>query len=173
MKFKLDDAIQILERTPQTFYTLLHNIEEKWSTNNEGAETWSPHDIIGHLIHCDLHNWIPRIQLILSSDTVRSFEPFDRFAQMNNKKQVSVDELLDEFMQIRHDAVEQLREMKITASHLNKTALHPELGTVTLSQLIATWTAHDLAHLAQTSRVMAKQYKEEVGPWKNYIRILQ
>lgn len=172
MKFSINSSIEILERTPSILYTLLYNIDSQWSNNNEGGETWSPYDVIGHLIHCDKYNWIPRIEVVLSNSEVRKFEPLDRFAQIELNKDKNLNQLLDEFIKIRFDCVAKFRELNLTEEQINETAIHPDLGVVHLSQLIATWVTHDLAHLSQISRIMAKQYKQEVGPWINYLRIL-
>jgi uncharacterized damage-inducible protein DinB len=168
----IQHTIQILERTPHTLNALLRNLNEEWAQNNEGGETWSPYDVIGHLIHCDEYNWIPRIKLVICDSQVRTFEPLDCFAQLEKSKGKSVNQLLDEFIHVRSISLSQLKELAITNEQLFKTAIHPELGSVTLSQLISTWLVHDLDHIAQISRVMAKQYKDEVGPWIQYMRIL-
>ena len=172
MNFSIEHSIQILERTPQLLRYLLHNLDEKWTQNNEGGETWSPYDVIGHLIHCDEENWIPRIKVVLSDSIVRKFEPLDRFAQFEKSKGKNANELLDDFIEIRHYSTAKLKTLNITNEQLVKTAIHPEFGSVNLSQLISTWVVHDLDHISQIARVMAKQYKAEVGPWVQYMRIL-
>lgn len=172
MESSIEYTIQILERTPDALRTLLYNVNEDWMRENEGGETWSPYDVIGHLIHCDENNWIPRISVVLSDSIVRKFESLDRFAQLEKSKGKSMNQLLDEFAEIRCASVAKLRTLPITDEHLSKTAIHPELGMVTLSQLIATWVVHDLDHISQISRVMAKHFKHKVGPWIQYLRIL-
>lgn len=172
MESSIEYTIQILERTPDALRTLLYNVNEDWMRENEGGETWSPYDVIGHLIHCDENNWIPRISVVLSDSIVRKFESLDRFAQLEKSKGKSMNQLLDEFVKIRQASIAQLRTFAITDVQLAKTAIHPELGMVTLSQLIATWVVHDLDHISQISRVMAKRFKHKVGPWIQYLLIL-
>jgi len=140
---------------------------------SEGGETWSPYDVIGHLIHCDEENWIPRIQIVLSDSVVRKFEPLDRLAQLEKSKGKTINQLLDEFIKIRFYSIANLRSLNITDEQFTKTAIHPEFGSVNLSQLISTWLVHDFDHLSQISRVMAKQYKDNVGPWIQYLRVLK
>lgn len=173
MNFSIEKSIQILEKTPQLLTILLDNISEEWTLNNEGNQSWSAFDVVGHLIHCDECNWIPRIEITLSDAVVVKFEPLDRFAQIEKNKNKTLLQLLNEFVKIRFSSITKLRSLNITEEQLMKKAIHPDLGEVNLSQLIATWVVHDLAHMNQISRVMAKQYKEEVGPWVDYLRILQ
>ena len=173
MSFSISNTIQILERTPHALHSLLYNLNEHWSHNNEGGETWSPYDVIGHLIHCDEYNWIPRIEVVLSDFVVREFEPLDRFAQLQKSKGKNLNQLLDEFVKIRAISLEKLKALNISEEQLLKTAIHPELGSVNLSQLISTWLVHDLDHISQVARVMAKQYKDDVGPWIVNLKILR
>lgn len=173
MQNSIEHTIQILERTPHTLHALLNNLNEEWTQKNEGGETWSPYDVIGHLIHCDEENWIPRIQIVLSDTVVKKFEPLDRFAQLEKSKGKTINQLLDEFIKIRFSSIAKLRALNITHEQFNKTAIHPEFGSVNLSQLISTWLVHDLDHISQISRVMAKQYKDDVGPWIQYLRVLK
>lgn len=173
MNFSIEKSIQILEKTPQLLNILLDNISEEWTLNNEGNQSWSAFDVVGHLIHCDESNWIPRIEITLSDAVVVKFEPLDRFAQIEKNKNKTLLQLLNEFVKIRFSSITKLRSLNITEEQLMKKAIHPDLGEVNLSQLIATWVVHDLSHMNQISRVMAKQYKEEVGPWVDYLRILQ
>lgn len=172
MEFQLEEARQILGRTPETLNSLLRPLSNSWVLNNEGAETWSPFDVVGHLIHGEQTDWIPRTKMILEHGESRPFEPFDRFAMLERSKGKSITELLETFTQLREANLQELDEMKLTAADLEKHGRHPELGTVTLKQLLATWVAHDLGHVAQIVRVMAKQYREEVGPWRQYLSIL-
>ncbi|HEY1040177.1 MAG TPA: DinB family protein [Bacteroidia bacterium] len=172
MNFSIEHSIQILERTPQSLRSLLYKLDENWTQNNEGGETWSPYDVIGHLVHCDEENWIPRIEVVLSDSAVRKFEPLNRFAQFEKSKGKNINELLDHFVGIRHSSMAKLKILNITNEQLSKTAIHPEFGSVSLSQLISAWVVHDLDHISQITRVMAKQYKAEVGPWIQYMRIL-
>lgn len=172
MNFPINNSIEVLERTPNVLHFLLNNISNQWSSNNEGGETWSPYDVIGHLIHCDEYNWIPRIELVLSDSKVKQFEPLDRFAQLEKSKGKTLNQLLNDFVQVRISSLAALRSFNITDEQLSNTAIHPELGSVTLSQLISTWVVHDLDHISQITRVMAKQYKAEIGPWIKYMKIL-
>ncbi|MCI0449681.1 MAG: DinB family protein [Chlorobi bacterium] len=172
MKFSIEKSVEILERTPRVLEELLNDLSDEWITSNEGADSWSPYDIMGHLIHGEKTDWITRMQIILSGREDKSFEPFDRFAQFKNSKGKSIKLLLDEFKQLRKKNIETLNSANITSDQLNLTGIHPEFGEVTLEQLIATWVVHDLSHIVQISRVMAMQYKDEVGPWIEYLPIL-
>ena len=172
MKFDLDKSYQILERTPSVLRVLLSDLSEDWVQGNEGPETFSPYDVIGHLIQGEKTDWRARATMILESGTSQSFVPFDRFAQFEESKGKSLNQLLGEFEGLRKDSLNWLRSLNLTETDLVKKGTHPELGEVTLEQLLSTWVAHDLSHIAQVSRVMAKQYKEEIGPWIAYFRIL-
>ena len=171
MKFDLQKSIDLLSRTPAVLETLLKDVSEEWTSANEGANTWSPFDVLGHLIQGEETDWIPRAKIILSGSE-EPFEPFDRFAQLEKSKGKSLEQLLTEFTRLREANLEQLKSFKLTEGELNLTGTHPALGEVTLRNLLATWTAHDLSHIAQISRVMAKQYREEVGVWVEYMRIM-
>lgn len=173
MKFSIQQSIAVLERSPVVLHDLLIDLSDEWTRGNEGADTWSPFDVLGHLIHCDEDNWIPRIKVVLSDSVVRKFEPLDRFAQAEKSMGKSMQQLLDEFKNVRFDSIQELRRLTISDEQLLKTAIHPDLGTVTLSQLISTWVVHDLDHLSQIARVMAKQYTDQVGPWHSYMRVLK
>ena len=173
MKFTVDKSLEILERTPQVLITMLQNISSDWTSVNEGGDTWSVYDIIGHLIHGEKTDWIPRAAIILSENTNKAFTPFDRFAQLEDSKGKSLNLLLNEFKSLRERNVEFLRSKTITIEDLKQTGIHPAFGEVSLGQLLSTWVVHDLNHIAQVSRVMAKQYATEVGPWTAYLRILQ
>ena len=173
MEFRLHHAIQILERTPNVLNVLLRDLDANWTSSNEGLETWSPYDIIGHFIHGELTDWIPRAEIILSDKADKSFTPFDRFAQFQNSKGKTLDQLLDEFAYLRKRNLEKLNAFNLADGDLDKTGIHPDFGAVTLRQLLSTWVVHDLNHLGQIERVMAKQYYEEVGPWVPYLKILQ
>jgi hypothetical protein len=173
MNFTLEQSIEILERTPLSLSNLLTGLSSEWTSTKEGNDTWSVYDIIGHLIHGEKTDWIPRAEIILSDKTEKTFEPFDRFAQFENSKGKSLTELLEEFTALRKKNIVLLRSMPIHETTLTKKGIHPAFGEVTLSQLLATWVVHDLNHIAQIARVMAKQYKEDVGPWIKYLRILQ
>jgi DinB superfamily len=171
MLFNINDSIVILERTPMVLETLLTGLNEKWITNNEGGDTWSPFDVLGHLIHGEKTDWIPRMMIILDEKDNKKFTPFDRFAQFKESKGKTLGDLLEEFKMLRRKNLAILKEIKITEEMLNLKGIHPEFGEVTLQQLLATWVVHDLGHLCQTTRVMAKQYKQEIGPWTKYFSI--
>ena len=173
MQFNLNKSIEILSRTPQVIENLLNGLSDEWIKNNEGPETWSAYDIIGHLIHGEKTDWLVRAEIILSNQSDKTFSPFDRFAQFENSKGKDLKQLLHEFKQVRKQNMEQLLEKKITTEDLAKKGVHPAFGEVSLEQLLATWVVHDLGHIAQISRVMAKQYKEAVGPWKQYLPVLE
>lgn len=172
MEFNLATSIEILERTPQVLTDLLSNISDAWTQSNEGVNTWSAFDILGHLIHGEKTDWIVRIALILSDQEDKKFVPFDRYAQFENSKGKSLTELLNTFTVLRKANLERLQSFNIRESDMNRPGIHPDFGEVTLSQLLATWVVHDLNHLAQVSRVMASQYQGHVGPWIAYLRIL-
>lgn len=172
MTFALNDAIAVLERTPTTFRALLAGLPEAWTAPNEGPNTFSAFDNLGHMIHGERADWIPRAQIILAQGANRTFEPFDRFAQVRESAGKTVAQLLDEFAALRAQNLATLREWKLTEAHLALQGEHPALGPVSLRQLLSTWVAHDLGHLAQTARVMAKQYRDAVGPWRAYLPIL-
>ena len=172
MEYELDKAIEILERTPKVLNTYLSNLSEEWTLPNEGDDTWSAFDVVGHLIHGEKTDWITRLKIVLSTESDRTFIPFDRFAQFEDSKGKSLQELLDEFSALRMQNLEFFKTCNITKADFEKKAIHPDLGETTLKQLLATWVVHDLGHISQISRVMAKQYKNEVGPWKAYLTIL-
>lgn len=172
MDYSLDKAIEILERTPIALNSLLKDLSIDWTVPNEGENTWSPYDVVGHLIHGEKTDWIVRTKIILEQKG-QPFEPFDRFAQFEASQGKSINDLLDEFQHLRSNNLETLKSLDITEAKLALEGTHPELGKVTLRNLLSTWVAHDLGHIAQISRVMAKQYKEEVGVWYQYLGILQ
>ena len=172
MEFQLDQAKEILERTPVTLNSLLRKVPEGWLHSNEGPETWSPFDVVGHLIHAEETDWIPRARIILEQGESGTFEPFDRFAMFEKFRDQSLDELLDRFEKVRGQSLQELESMNLTPELLEKLGMHPELGPVTLGQLLSTWVVHDLGHVGQIVRVMAKQYGEAVGPWKAYLPVL-
>ena len=173
MEFELASAINILQRTPATLSSLLRDLPELLLVQNEGAETWSPYDVIGHLIHGEKTDWIPRAKMILEHGETRAFEPFDRVAMFEKSKGKSIGELLDLFAQARAESLRELQSMNLTSELLDKRGRHPELGVVTLKQLLSTWVVHDLGHVRQVVRVMSKQYRDAVGPWKAYLSILE
>ena len=173
MNFNIEKSLEILERTPNVLIAMLQNISPEWTTNNEGGETWSVYNIIGHLIHGEKTDWVSRVDIILSGKSDKTFEPFDRFAQFEESKGKSLLQLLNEFKRLRKQNIEYLHSKKISNKNLEEKGIHPAFGEVTLSQLLSAWTVHDLNHISQISRVMAKQYKGEVGPWIKYLKILQ
>ena len=166
MNFDLPNTLAILERTPEVLTSYLEDLPDDWLKQNEGSDTWSPYDVIGHLIVGEKTDWIPRTRIILSDSNNKAFEPFDRFAQFNEVQSKPIHVMLDEFSRLRHQNLRELISFQITPTDLEKTGIHPEFGQVTLKQLLATWTVHDLGHIAQISRVMVFQYSEEVGPWQ-------
>jgi DinB superfamily len=172
MHFDLANATAILERTPGTVSSLLRGLGPFWFNATEGPETWSPYVIVGHLIHGERSDWVPRARLILAQGPNRQFTPYDRFAQFRESDGLSLSDLLDEFARLRAANLRTLAAWKLTDRQLGLTGEHPAFGSVTLRQLLATWVAHDLAHVAQTARVMAKQYREDVGPWREYLPML-
>ena len=172
MDFELATGIAILERTPSTLRSLLAGLPPGWIDATEGPDTWSPYDNIGHLIHGERTDWIPRARLILAQGTNRRFAPFDRFAQLRESEGKTLGTLLDELSSLRWENLATLRSWKLTDAQLELTGEHPALGVVTLRQLLATWVAHDLGHIAQIARVMAKQYRDAVGPWREYLPVL-
>ena len=172
MEFNLAQALPILERTPATLRTLLADLPSEWTDGNEGPETWSPFDVVGHLIHGERTDWIPRARIILEEGRSRPFEPFDRFAQFRDSAGKSLDQLLDEFAQLRAESLRTLKGWRLTEEQLVLQGEHPIFGAVTLRQLLSTWTAHDLSHIAQISRVMTKQYRDAVGPWRAFLPIM-
>jgi hypothetical protein len=172
MNFDLNKSISVLENTPMVLKSLLSGLSEEWTHNNEGPETWSPFDVVGHLVHGERTDWIPRIFIIMNDSEEKTFTPFDRFAQFEESKGKTLEDLLNEFETLRDQNLQQLKSFEFTESEFQRKGIHPELGEVTLSQVIATWVTHDLGHIAQINRVMAKQYKNEVGPWTAYISIL-
>ncbi len=172
MKMEIDKAKEILSRTPVALNELLQNLSDEWVLNNEGGESWSPYDITGHLINADQTNWIPRIQTILDHGESHPFGPFNRFAHLKNSKGKSLSDLLQTFAIVREISLKVLQDLNITPEKLSLKGKHPDFGTVTLSQLISCWVVHDLNHISQIVRVMAGQYRDEVGPWIAYLPIL-
>ena len=170
--FVLEESIAILTRTPATLDAMLRGLPEGWIVSNEGANTWSPFDVVGHLIHGERTDWMPRAKTILEHGEARPFEKFDRFAQFAASKDRTLPSLLEEFASLRQQNLRELASLGLTDRDLDRRGTHPELGVVTLRQLLATWTAHDLDHIVQISRVLARQYSDEVGPWRAYLRII-
>lgn len=172
MAFSMHTSIEILEQTPQTLNSLLSNLSDSWIRSNEGPDTWSPFDVVGHLIHGERTDWIQRMDIILGDSENKTFESFDRFAQFENSRGKTLADLLEEFSELRRKNLAYLQSLNLDKKQFQLQGTHPELGVVTLEQLLATWVTHDLGHIAQIARVMAKQYKDEVGPWEAYIPVL-
>jgi hypothetical protein len=173
MEQNLRDTMALLERTPAVLDALLRDLPEAWTLGNEGVNTWSAFDVVGHLIHGERTDWIPRARMILDFGETRDFEPFDRWGQERVSEGKSLGQLLDEFARLRAEGLGELRAMNLKPQDLERRGRHPALGVVTLSQLLATWAAHDLTHLHQISRVMAHQYQAAVGPWHAYLGVLK
>jgi uncharacterized damage-inducible protein DinB len=173
MKFQIEEAIEILSQTPVVVKSLLENLSDDWIKSESNAESWSAFDIVGHLIHGEETDWIPRAELILAQGENTTFEPFDRFAQFEKSKGKTLNELIENFAASRAKSLRKLREMNLTEEKLQLKGIHPELGEVTIEQLLATWTVHDLGHIKQLVTVLARKYAENVGAWKQYLSILQ
>ncbi|HUS19482.1 MAG TPA: DinB family protein [Terriglobales bacterium] len=170
MRFNLEEAISVLERTPKVLEVWLRGLPPGWTTQNEGGQTWSPYDVVGHLIHGETSDWIPRIQRILQHGESVPFDKFDREAQFRESKGKTLEQLLGEFAELRAKNLEDLRSLKLDLAAKGK---HQALGTVTMENLLATWVAHDLTHVSQISRVMAHQYRDAVGPWVEFLGVLK
>ena len=170
--FVLDEAARALAKTPEALRALLTGLPESWLNANEGPETWSPFDIVGHLIQGEKTDWIPRAKQILEVDSSVPFEPFDRFAQFRESQGRSLDGLLEEFSDLRRRNLDELANLNLGEAELALRGEHPEFGPVTLRQLLATWICHDYSHLGQIARVLAKRHREAVGPWARYLSIL-
>lgn len=168
----MDEAVAILERTPAALDALLRGLPDGWIAAHEGGVTWSPFDVIGHLIHGERTDWMQRIRIVLQHGEGRAFDKFDRLAQFADAKGRPLGSLLDELASLRKENLRALAALRLSDADLDRRGRHPELGVVTLRQLLATWVAHDLDHVVQISRVMARQYAEEVGPWRAYLRII-
>jgi len=173
MEHNLEYTISLLSHTPDTLNALLRNLPEEWTQRNEGENTWSSFDVVGHLVHGELTDWMPRARMILEHGESRTFEPFDRFAQERASKGKTLGQLLDEFESLRAEKLSELKALNLRSEDLAKRGRHPELGIVTLSQLLATWAVHDMTHLHQISRIMAHQYRHAVGPWSAYLGVLR
>jgi hypothetical protein len=172
VEFRLDDARPVLRRTPVALRGLLHDLPRQWTDASEGPGTWTPFDVVGHLIHGERTNWIPRVEHILRHGEALPLPPFDREAMFTRSRGRTMDELLDTFAQLRSESLERLDGLGLTVGDLARLGRHPELGPVTLEQHLATWVAHDLAHVGQIVRAMARQYSEAVGPWRAYLPVL-
>jgi DinB superfamily len=169
----VEECLSVLTRTPATLDALLRGLPEAWTTATEGPGAWSPYVVIGHLIHGERTDWMPRLAIILEHGPTRPFDPFDREAQFRESQGKSLPTLLDEFTALRGDNLARLRALDLQPAQLELIGTHPELGPVNVRQLLATWTAHDLSHILQVSRAMAKRYKQEVGPWAEYLSVMK
>ncbi|MFY9608429.1 MAG: DinB family protein [Blastocatellia bacterium] len=172
MEFELDQAVEILSRTPGTLNHLLRDLPDSWTTSDEGPGTWTAFDVLGHLIHGEETDWIPRARIILEHGESQPFDRFDREAMFEKSKGKSIADLLDDFESLRGASLKALDQMDLTPEKLALRGTHPSLGVVTLEQLLATWAVHDLSHIAQITRVMCKRYDKDVGPWKAFFPIL-
>jgi len=170
--FVIDEAVAILSRTPAVLDALLRGLPDRWISANEGGNTWSPYDVVGHLIHGERTDWMSRTRMIIEHGEERTFDTFDRFAQQAASAGKTLDHLLDEFAALRNDNIRELASLRLTSADLDRRGRHPAFGVVTLRQLLATWVAHDLDHLMQISRVLGKQYSDDVGPWRAYLRVI-
>lgn len=172
MKYDLNRSYEILDRTPSVLRSILEGVSDEWTMNNEGPETFSPYDVVGHLIHGEKTDWPDRIKMIIEYGTAKTFIPYDRFAMFDESKNKSLDNLLEEFEILRNKNMRWFRSLQLTERDLDKKGIHPKFGEVSLRQLLSTWVIHDLTHISQITRVMAKQYKEEMGPWVEFFRIM-
>jgi hypothetical protein len=172
MEFDLATGVAVLERTPETLRAMLAGLPDAWTTPNEGPETWSPYDILGHLVHGEKSDWVGRAEIILAQGADRRFQPFDRTAMFRESQGKTLADLLDEFARLRAENLAKVAAWKLTEEQLALEGQHPAFGAVTLRQLLATWVAHDLGHIAQIGRVMAKQYRDAVGPWRAYLPVM-
>jgi hypothetical protein len=173
MEQKLQQSLALLARTPAVLDVLLRDLPETWTLQNEGENTWSAFDVVGHLIHCERTDWMPRVKMILQFGESQTFAPFDRWGHVQESRDKSLGQRLDEFGRLRSENLSELRSLNLRPEDLDRRGRHPAFGPVTLSALLATWAAHDLTHLHQISRVMAHQYREAVGPWSVYLGVLQ
>jgi hypothetical protein len=170
--FALDEALLLLARTPATLDAMLRGLPAGWSEANEGGDSWSAFDVVGHLIHGERTDWMPRARLILEHGDARPFDTFDRFAQFRASAARTLPERLDEFARLRRANLADLQAFGLRAADLQRPGRHPQLGAVTLGQLLATWVAHDLDHVCQIARVLANQYADAVGPWRAFLRVI-
>jgi hypothetical protein len=173
MEHNLEQTISLLHRTPAVLNALLRDLPEAWTRRNEGKDTWSAFDVVGHLIHGERTDWMPRAKMVLQFGETQTFAAFDRWGQERESEGKSLGQLLDEFARLRAENLAELRALNLRQEDLARRGRHPALGVVTLSELLATWAIHDLTHLHQISRVMAHQYRETVGPWSAYLGVLQ
>ncbi len=173
METNLEMTMALLARTPATLDALLRQLPDEWTTANEGEKTFSAYEVVGHLVHGERSDWIPRVKMILQFGESRAFEPFDRFAQERESQGKSLAQLLDEFAELRAGNLQKIRSLGLTEQQMQLRGKHPRLGTVTLGNLLSTWAAHDMTHLHQTARILAHQYREAVGPWSVFLGVLK
>ena len=172
MNFSLDMGIVVLERTPATLRAMLSGLPEAWVMSNEGGDSWSPYDVVGHLVSLERSDWIQRARIILEHGSSRPFDPVDRFAMFTESKGKSLEQLLDELAELRLANISTLRNMNLTPDDFSRKGLHPALGDVNMGQLLAAWVVHDLNHIHQIAQTMARQYTEAVGAWREYLLVL-
>lgn len=172
MKYKINDAVAILSRSPAILRTMLSGLDDHWIKSNYGKDTFSPFDVLGHLVHGEKEDWLRRTKIILEHGESRSFDNFDRYAMYEDSKDKTINDLLDAFESLRKTNLSELEGLNISEDQLSLKGSHPQLGAVKLSQLLATWVTHDLHHIAQICKSMAYQYKNEVGPWIEYLGII-
>jgi hypothetical protein len=172
-EFRFEDAMPVLQRTPRVLRELLHDLPHDWTRATEGAGTWSPFDVVGHLIHGERTNWMPRVEHILRHGDAVTFPVFDREDMFTASKGLTIGQLLETFDRLRGESVDRLNRLALTDADLTRRGRHPEFGIVTMGQHLATWVAHDLDHISQIVRVMARQYTDAVGPWQAYLRIVR
>ncbi len=170
--FIMEEATAVLARTPAVLEAMLGGLPDGWIASHEGGETWSPYDVMGHLIHGERTDWIPRVRRLLEHGEALAFDKFDRFAQFEESKGKTLAQLLDEFASLRTQSLRDLTALTLTTADLDRRGQHPAFGPVTLRQLLSTWMVHDLDHITQIARVIARQYSDEVGPWRAYLRII-
>ncbi len=173
MEYNVEQAVEILRNTPTVLRAMLHDVSDVWAYSNYGPDTWSPFDIVGHLIHGERTDWLPRAKIILEHGEAKPFEPFDRYAQLETSKGKTIGDLLDEFESIRAENIDTLLSMRLTDEQFARRGTHPALGSATLRELLTMWTVHDLNHIAQMAKAMAFQYRDQVGPWLAYTSILR
>jgi len=173
MAFELASAREILARTPATLTALLSGLSDGWIRQDEGPDTWTPFDVVGHLIHGERTDWIPRLRIVLEKGTAQAFTPFDRFAMFQASEARTLGEMMETLAALRQENLRELDRLQLRPQHLDLQGRHPELGVVTVRQLLSTWVAHDLDHVVQIARVLARRYAGEVGPWTAYLRVLR
>lgn len=173
MEFGLEKSIEVLQATPATLRAMVGNLSEDWTAASGQQDDWGVFDVVGHLIHADVTDWIPRAEVILKQGTNRNFPPFDRFGQFERSKGRSLEDLLNDFAAVRAECIRTVKGWDLTDTELELNGIHPEFGEVSLRQLLSTWVVHDLTHIRQIATVMAKKYEAAVGPWREYLSIMK